>query len=177
MLIQFSIKAQNPHIIRTCKIWLLQKNLQLCYNVILNVESLKPNNIILFFFTFWFLSHLVLFQCFSFTLSLSLSLSLSHKAPPSLILTLSLISHLSFSCTIAGLGLWSRHGDRCGFWILDWHGSTEIGDRGGLCLDQWAMWVVGQVVGLELWVKWWVWIGGSVYHGSSGDMGLDWWVS
>ena len=39
MLVQFSIKAQKSHCIRTCKCKLLQKNLQLCYCAILNVES------------------------------------------------------------------------------------------------------------------------------------------
>ena len=39
MLVQFSIKAQKSHCIWTCKCKLLQKNLQLCYSAILNVES------------------------------------------------------------------------------------------------------------------------------------------
>ena len=113
------------------------------------------------------------------------SLSLTKLLPPQS------SSHISLSfkaCSRAGLGLWSWHGDRRGFWILDQHGSTEIEDCGGLCLGRWAVWVMGQVVGLELWVRWWVWIGGSVYHGSGGGVGLDqlwlvgldrgnWWVS
>ena len=48
-------------------------------------------------------------------------------------LTLSLISHLSFSfkaCTIAGFGSWSQHGDR---WI---DVSVNHGSGGGVGLDR-----------------------------------------
>ena len=38
---------------------------------------------------------------------------------------------------------------KAGFWINE--------DRAGVGLDRWAVWVMGQVVGLELWVRWWVW--------------------
>ena len=58
-------------------------------------------------------------------------------------LTLSLISHLSFSfkaCTIAGFGSWSRHGDRWTgvSWVRWWHrfGLVEIG--GFLGGDWWV---------------------------------------
>ena len=123
MLVQFSIKAQNPHVIRTCKILLLQQNLQLCYNAILNVEShcssivkqkkkTKTKKFILF--------HFFAFSHSQFCFSVSHLLFLSPKAPPSSVLILSLISHLSFSfkaCIEVGLGLWSRHDNWCRFWI------------------------------------------------------------
>ena len=51
-------------------------------------------------------------------------------------LTLSLISHLSFSfkaCTRAGFGLWSQHGDR---WI---DVSVNHGLGGGVGLDRWRL--------------------------------------
>ena len=72
-------------------------------------------------------------------------------------------------------------------WILDFR-SAEIGDCGGLCLDRRAMWVVGQVVGLDrwinvLWVMWWrgfgsVEIGGFLdgdwgFLGGMGSSGLE----
>ena len=51
-------------------------------------------------------------------------------------LTLSLISHLSFSfkaCTRAGFGSWSQHGDR-------WIGvSVNHGSGGGVGLDWWRL--------------------------------------
>ena len=112
-------------ITRSCKILELQKNLQLCYNAILNVKLhcssiVKPKNYILFFFTFCFLSLLVLFLIYS----------LSHRAPPSSVHTLSLISHVSFSfkaCTRVGVGLvvmaWRSA------WILDFGSAWIGGDR------------------------------------------------
>ena len=117
---------------------------------------------ILFFFTFSF-SHS---QRFSLTLSLSQSSSL-------IVLTLSLILHLSFSfkaCTRVRFGLWSRHGDRRGFWILDWRGSMETGwflggdwwvanvtDDGSLkIIDD----VLDAVWCWRCW--WWRWSGGAV---------------
>ena len=146
------------------------------YNASLNIKSqcssiVKQKYIILFFFTFLFLTLID---------SHWLSLSLSQRARPSQSL-LFLSSHISLSHSRLALelSLVRGHGMEIsvdfGFWILDWRRSTEIGDRGGLCLDRWAVWIVGQVVGLELWVKWWVWIGGSVYHGSGGGVGLDPW--
>ena len=144
------------------------------YSASLNIEShcssvVKQKYIIIFFFTF-----------LSLTLSVSHWLSLSQRARPSQS-SLFLSSHISFSHSRLALelSLVRGHGMEIGvdfgFWILDRRRSTEIGDCGGLCLDRWAVWIVGQVVGLELWVKWWVWIGGSVYHGSGGGVGLDPW--
>ena len=45
MLVQFNIKAQKPYCTQTCKCRLLQKNLQLCYSAVLNVE-LHCNSIV-----------------------------------------------------------------------------------------------------------------------------------
>ena len=81
-LVQFNIKAQKLHYIRTCKCRILQKNLQLCYSVILNVEShcnstVKPK-ILFYSFSLSTVSFtLPLFQLYIPHLSLSLSLSLS----------------------------------------------------------------------------------------------------
>ena len=44
---------------------------------------------------------------------------------------------------------WRRLEVKAGFWINE--------DRGGVGLDRWAVWVMGQVVGLGLWCgDWWV---------------------
>ena len=85
-LVQFNIKAQKLHYIRTCKCRILQKNLQLCYSVILNVEShcnstVKPK-ILFYSFSLSTVSFtLPLFQLYIPHLSLSLSLSLSQISP------------------------------------------------------------------------------------------------
>ena len=90
------MKTQNPHIICTCKSWLLQKKLQLCYNAILNVEShcnsiVKQNINILLFFTIcsnWYfnssLSHWSLSSplLFFFFLLLIFQFWFSHSIPP-----------------------------------------------------------------------------------------------
>ena len=110
----------------------------------------KPTNYILFFFTFCFLS-----------LSL-LPLHLLSLSQSSSLITLSLISCLSFlfkACTRARLDLWSQRG----FWILDWRRSEIVVG---------CVWI-GELCGS--WVRWWVQIGGSMYRGSCGGVGLDRW--
>ena len=92
MLVQFSIKAQNNLCIRTCKKLLLQKNLQLCYSAILNVElhcsSIVKQNII---------SYSKYQLSLSFTRHNLSSLSLHRWASPSLSLLcqIHMVSHLS----------------------------------------------------------------------------------
>ena len=127
-LVQFNIKAQKLHYIRTCKCRILQKNLQLCHSVILNVEShcnstVKPK-ILFYSFSLSTVSlTLPLFQLYIPHLSLSLSLSLSD-------FSLSLCSPSGHcwpplpSNTKPRLHLTQRHG------------LAKIGDRGGIDLDR-----------------------------------------
>ena len=153
-----------------------KKNLQLCYYAILNVELhcssiVKPKNIILFFFTFCFLSLSVLFQRFSFTLSLSQSSSLLSPHSFSHVTSLFLVQSLHQSWVrfmvtaqrlawILDFGSAWIDGDRRSWWIV--FGLVSCVGRG----SSGGFGVVGQVMGLDRWIGVsWVWIGG------------DWWVS
>ena len=108
MLVQFSMKAQKPHCIRTCKCRLLQTNLQLCYNAIINIEShfnCKTKNIILFTYLTLSLSHFI-FSSLFFISFLSpqrpLSLSFSHY--------ISLLRLGYSGVGLAGAWIWWRRG-------------------------------------------------------------------
>ena len=98
MLVQFSIKAQQPHCIQNCKCRLLQKNLQLCYSVILNIElhyiSIVKTKILFYLFSLSSVSWLFHFLNSVSHVSLSLSLSLSYFS----------LSHCSL-CVISPLPL------------------------------------------------------------------------
>ena len=201
--------------IRNCKYTLLQKNLQLCYSAILNVElhcsSIVKTKILFYSFS---LSSCLL------TLPLSqlylLRLSLSFRFLP-----LPLLSLNDFS-----LSLYSPSGHhwppspsnakprphlnvllQCGFDVLLRWVCSEVGvvcsDGGACCLLRWVwcgfdgfapMWVWFAPIMMHVvcsdgsWIRWQVWIGGSMYHGSDGGVGLDqlwpvgldhgdWWVS
>ena len=114
MLVQFSIKAQKPHCIQTCKCRLLQKNLQLCYSAILNVESncstiIKLNNSFLFNLTFS-LSLFFVFFCPLSSFNDSLSL-LQSSLPHSYSVSPSLTPYFSRCVVVA-----------CLWWISAWQG-------------------------------------------------------
>ena len=132
MLVQFSIEAQKPHYVRTCKCRLLQKNLQLCYSAILNVEShcssiVKPK---------------ILFYSFSL-LTISLTLPLSQLCLPRLSLSLRCLPLLLLSLCDFSLSLCSPSGHR---WppspsnaksrlrLTQWRGSVKIGDHAMMCV-------------------------------------------
>ena len=130
MLVQFSIKAQKPHCIRTCKCRLLQKNLQLCYNVILNVELhcstiIKLNNS---FFIQSDIFSLFIFCVFSPLSSLNDSLSPSVLSP-SLLLCLSISYSLFLLMCSGGLFVVDLGMARSRWWYFfsarSWRG--EIG--------------------------------------------------
>ena len=85
MSVQFSIKAQQSHCIRNCKCRLLQKNLQLYYSVILNIEShcisIVKTKILFYLFSLSSVSWLFHFLNSVSHVSVSLCLSLSLISP------------------------------------------------------------------------------------------------
>ena len=107
----------------------------------------KPKNYILFFFTFCFLS-----------LSL-LSLNL--------LSLIELLPHHSFSHLMSLFLVQSQHQSQVGFVVIAW-----ILDRRRSEIVVGCVWI-GELCGS--WVRWWVQIGGSMYCGSCGGVGLDRW--
>ena len=107
----------------------------------------KPKNYILFFFTFCFLS-----------LSL-LSLNL--------LSLIELLPHHSFSHLMSLFLVQSQHQSQVGFVVIAW-----ILDRRRSEIVVGCVWI-GELCGS--WVRWWVQIGGSMYRGSCGGVGLDRW--
>ena len=187
----------------------MQKNLQLCYSVILNVElhsSLILKTKILFYsFSLssvsWlshslnFVSHVSL--SFKFLLLPLLSLSdfspSGHRWPPlpsnakpkpclDVLLRCGFNVLLEWVCS--DVGMVCSDGDVC--CLLRW---VQYGFNGFAPMWMWFVLIVMSAVCSDgSWVRWWVWINGSVYHGSGGGVDLDrlwlmglnrgnWWVS
>ena len=127
--------------IKECKTQVLQNFLQYCYSAILPLE-LHCSTILKLNISFLFHQFSLSFSPLSLTPTLSLRLPLPTKSLFLSVLTLSLISHLSFSfkaCTGDGLGSLFNLGMVVG-WDQLMVGLDRHGSAGWVCW-RWLRWV------------------------------------